>query len=221
MAEEHGDIERHRKHLAEVSEEFITRQSERFRIPREALAEGLPVVCISAEISDKYAKWRRWVHPLDVRSLEDLKDWFGVTNESALKAMSEKRSPEVPATLRRLARVDVRHVPEKSFEFGRLEPEQMSSVKQLATNLLYGFVDPEAASEPRTAAVIEYMIDRTRAADPKIFVCPDLIVCPDEVVEFQGLPSLLFNNVLIYGNGQIRTKSHTKLNANQIKHVDA
>jgi hypothetical protein len=65
------------------------------------------------------------------------------------------------------------------------------------------------------------MLWRTRATDPKIFVAPDLIVCPDDEIIFKNIPAMLFNNILVYGNGQITTGSHTKIHAHQIQHVDA
>jgi hypothetical protein len=47
----------------------------------------------------------------------------------------------------------------------------------------------------------------------------DLIVCPDQVVYLRSFAALYFNNVIVYGNGQIFFGPGTKLHAYQIKHV--
>jgi hypothetical protein len=161
------------------------------------------------------------VHPLDPVSLDDLKNWFGVPNESAKRLLSETRAIAAGGSLWAGAtQVTPRALPMKRhFEFESLDLEQQLAVRYTANNLLHGYVDPEGASVPPLSGVIEYMIAKSIGYGVKIFVAPDLIVCPDDVVEFENLPALFFKNILIYDTGQIVTKSKTKIHAFQIKHA--
>ena len=95
-----------------------------------------------------------------------------------------------------LTRVRIRNLPERSFDFKRLDPEQQIFVRKMANNLLYGFVDPEEARKPQVSAVVNYMLEQSHALHPKIFVAPNLIVCPDDNIVFDNIPVLYFNNVL-------------------------
>lgn len=216
-----GDIEPHMRYLATVPREVVRRRLEYFRL-REEVMDVPPIICLLGEISDKYAEWRPWLHPLDPVSLDDLKNWFGVPNEVARLQMSATRTLTDGGNVGgRLTRVRIRHLPmRREYEFHALDAEQRVAVKDMATQLLYGYVDPDEVARPPIAGVVEYMLRRTKATNPRIFVAPDLIVCPDDEIVFKNIPALLFNNVLVYGNGQITTASHTKIHAHQIHHVD-
>lgn len=222
MSFTYGYIERHKKYLAEVPCDVIRRRLEFFRLKEEVM-DVFPFICISDIISSKYARWRPWLHPLDPISLDDLKNWFGTPNEVALQQLNATRMLSEGGKLWcHLNRVNVRNLPKRrDFEFEVLDPEQKVAVKQMANNLLYGYVDPDESAKLPIAGVVDYMIEKARRANPQIFVIPDLIVCPDHKIEFQNIPAMLFNNILIYGNGEIITKSHTKIHAFQIRHVDA
>ena len=221
MPFDYQDVEQHKKYLAAVPRDVVQRRLEFFRL-KEDVMNDLPLNCIDDTISDKYAIWNKWVHPLDPISLDDLKNWFGTPNEVARKQLNATSMLLEGGRLwGRLDRVSVRDLPmRRNYDFRELDPEQRIAVKQMANNLFYGYVDPEEAAKPPISGVIDYMIERTKAVNPKIFVAPDLIVCPDKSVTFQNFPALLFNNVLVYGNGQIITKSHTKIDAFQIQHID-
>jgi hypothetical protein len=216
------DIELHRKYLAEVPRDVVRRRLEFFRLSEDVM-DVLPWICIADKISDKYAESQPWLHPLDPISLFDLKNWFGVPNEVARQQLNATRTLSAGGQMwGRLSRVSVRNLPKvRSFKFESLDPEQMDSVKQMASNLLHGYVDPEEMNLPPISGVVDYMLEQTRARNPKIFVAPDLIVCPDDKIEIQNIPAMLFNNILIYGDGEIISKSYIKIHAYQIRHVNA
>lgn len=217
----HGDIERHRKHLAKASPKRIKRDAQLFRIEEDAFHAALPIACVSAEISVTSKKWREWAHPLEPASLDDLKNWFGTPNVAAEQQLSmAPLSATAPAQSTRIAHVDKRHLPTKSFQLQELEPEQVTAVRQLSTNLLFGYVPRDDLADRSVSVVVDHMLERAVQIEPHVFVGSDLVVCPDDKVVFDQLPALYFNNVLIYGNGEIQTKSHTKLQAQQIQHVD-
>jgi hypothetical protein len=215
-----GKLEPHLKYLAKVPREVTQRALRAYRL-KDSVIDVISIICIADEISNKYARWRDFIHPLDPVSLDDLKNWFGVPNESARRMLNETRTLADGAKLwGPLTRVRVGNLPsQRSFEFARLDPAQQVSVQQMATNLLYGFVDPEEARRPQVAGVINFMLEQCHALHPKIFVAPNLIVCPDDEVIFDNIPVLYFDNILVYGDGKITTRGHTKINAQQIRHV--
>jgi hypothetical protein len=214
-----GSLEPHLKYLAKVPREVTQRRLRGYRL-HESTIDVVSIICIGDEISNKFARWRDFIHPLDPVSLDDLKNWFGVPNESARRLMNETRTlSDGGQVWGALTRVRIRNLPERSFDFKRLDPEQQISVRKMANNLLYGFVDPEEARKPQVSAVVNYMLEQSHALHPKIFVAPNLIVCPDDNIVFDNIPVLYFNNVLIYGDGEITTRGHTKINAVQMRHV--
>jgi len=215
------ELASHEKYLAKVPREVTRRQLRAYRLS-DSVMDVVSIVCIADEISNKFAKWRDFIHPLDPVSLDDLKNWFGVPNEAARRQLNETRTMSANGQMwGRLTRVRVKNLPtQRNFDFTRLDSEQRLAVRQMANNLLYGYVDAEEARRPQTAAVISYMLDQSRALHPKVFVAPNLIVCPDDHIVFDHIPVLYFNNILVYGEGQITTRGHTKIDAVQIRHVD-
>jgi hypothetical protein len=213
-------IDEHRKHLAEVSSEVLKHRFAKYRIEVN-LREVVPLVCRDLKIDVRLIEWRRWLHPLDPISLDDLKNWFGVPNEAAKALMNEQRAINEDGRLWGGAkRVLIDGLPKaERFEFFRLKSDEKLAVHQMAKNLLYGYVAPEQEERPEVRAVIRYMLDQTIAMKPHIFVASDLIVCPNREVILEGMPVALFNNVLIYGNGKITTRRHIKIDAFQIKHI--
>jgi hypothetical protein len=222
MTEKPGDIERHSKYLLKVRREEVRKRLAFFRL-KEDVMEVLPIICISDRISDKYAKWRRYIHPLDPISLDDLKNWFGTPNEIARRQLIETRTIAAGGRLvGPVTRVTDPALPMKrGFDFRKLDQVEQVAVRKLAVNLLHGYVDPEAAKAPHVASVVDYMLNRAKTTKVGIFIAPDLIVCPDDEIVFEGLPALYFNNILVYGGGQITTRSDAKFHAQQIRHVDA
>jgi hypothetical protein len=221
MALSHKNLEPHKKYLASVPPEVVRRRLGMFRLKPEVM-EALPIICLNLEIDPKVEIWKEWLHPIDPVSLDDLKNWFGVPNEVARKQMSETCSLSAGGRQGALKRVHVAHLPTtQSYNFGRLDHKEKVAVRQMANNLLSGYVDRDEVERPQTRGVINYMLERIKRTNPKVFVAPDLIVCPDDNIVFKNLPALVFNNILIYGGGRITTNGHTKIHAYQIRHVNA
>jgi len=219
MATEHTCFD-HDKYLAKVPPEVLFQRLQAFRLDPTVMA--VPAfICLSAVIQEPFGKYRQWLHPLVPRTLDDLKNWFGVPNEVAKRVASGpptsvggvqccKATPELPRALPMMQR----------YDFQSLDHQQQQAVSQTAQDLLYGYVEPAATSRPPLAGVINYMIETASDHGLNIFVAPDLIICPDNVIEFKNIPVMYFNNILIYGNKQIVTKSKTKIHAYQVRHID-
>jgi hypothetical protein len=205
-----GDIEKHRKHLAVVSDDVVRRKLEGFRL-KDVTMEPLPFICQPFTVRAPFTEYRKWLHPLDPVTLDDLKNWFGVPNEIAMRMKQERHV--IAEDITPIA------LPQRGFDFTKLDNEQRKAVRQMSKNLLYGYVTPESQSVPAVQAVVRYMLSSAKVGKLQVFVAPYLIVCPDTVVEFHNLPVLYFNNILIYGNGKIKTSSTTTIHAVQIKRV--
>jgi hypothetical protein len=222
MAMEYDDIKPHEKYLAKVPREVLRKRLAVFRLKEEVM-DVLPFICRKITVKAPFTEYRQWLHPLDPISLDDLKNWFGVPNETAGYLLS--KTPTVSSKSRlsfNFSESLPRALPMMHhYEFESLDQEQRLAVQQTANSLLYGYVDPKQASQPAVSGVVNYMISAARKLKVAVFVTPDLIVCPDDVVEFENVPLLFFNNILVYGNGQIVTKSKTKIHSFQIRHVDA
>jgi hypothetical protein len=179
MAIEH--CKEHEEYLAKVSHEVVRKRLEVFHL-KENVMEVLPFICRSFEVKAPFTEYREWLHPLDPVSLDDLKNWFGVPNETAKSMLSKTHT----LTAEEKLCAGVSHEAPRAlpmmhyYEFESLDHEQQLAVQQTANNLLYGYVDPERALQPPLSGVINYMIAASESL--KIFVAPDLIVCPDNVV---------------------------------------
>lgn len=146
------------------------------------------------------------------RSLEHLKELVGVPNEAVLR--SRKIDPcgcqPRPTRLHLLPGT-------KKFAFSKLGPEQRRAVQDVAENLVYGYADPDEVKRAPLAGIQDFVL--RRAAELPVFVMKDLIVCDGERVVFDGFSTLLFNNVIVEGTGEIVLGSHTKLHAYHIERV--
>src|SRR3972149_1845428 len=83
-------IEQHKKHLAVVSPDVVKRKLEGFRL-KDVRREELPFKCKGFTVKPPFAEYKKWLHPLDPRSMDDLKNWFGVPNEVAKGMLKESR----------------------------------------------------------------------------------------------------------------------------------
>lgn len=210
----------HKEHLATVPPEFIKRKMEFFRKPNISL-EALPFICNSFVVRSPFKDFSKWVHPLDVVSIFDLKNWFGVPNEIAKSA---SRTTQVVNAAGKIWSGTKHFLPnalpqKKGWEFRSLDTPQRLAVQEISNNLLYGYVSPESLKTPAIEGIVDYMLTSAKKLKVNLFAGPDLIVCPDTTVEFVNIPVLYFNNILIYGNGRIKTPSTTKIHAYQIKRV--
>lgn len=215
-----SNIRKHEQHLAVVSPDVVKRNLESFRL-KDVRMEELPFKCKSFIVEPPFTQYKKWLHPLDPRSLDDLKNWFGVPNESAKGVLKDSRvicnecKPWSGAT-----HITPKALPKKAgWDFSRLDNEQRLAVRQMSKKLLYGYVSPESQKTASIEGVVNYMLALAKLKKIQIFVAPDLIICPDEVVKFNNVSALYFNNILIYGNGKLITKGNTSIHAVQIKRV--
>ena len=209
----------HDKYLAKIPPDVLYQRLQGFRLDPNVIAVP-SFICLSAIIQEPFGKYRQWLHPLVPRTLDDMKNWFGIPNEAAKRLANGQatfaggvrwcKPSELPRALPMIQR----------FDFSSLDLEQQQAVRQTAETLLNDYVDPAVAARPPIAGVINYMLETAINHGPKILVAPDLVVCPDNVMEFKNIPVMYFNNILIYGNGRIVTKSKTKIIAHQIQHVE-
>lgn len=215
-----SEIKKHKKHLAVVSPDIVRRKLEGFRL-KEVQMEELPFRCKSFTVKPPFAEYKKWMHPLDPRSLDDLKNWFGVPNEVAKCLLKEFRvSCDSFKPWFGAIKIIPKSLPPKAdWDFRKLGNEQRLAVRQMSKNLLYGYVPPESQETASMKGVVNYMLAMVEQMDVQIFLAPDLIICPDEVVEFNNVSALYFNNIIIYGNGKLKTNGNTSVHAVQIKRV--
>jgi len=214
------NTEKHEKHLAVVSPDVVKRKLEGFRLKDVRMVE-LPFKCKGFTVKPPFAEYEKWLHPLKPRSLDDIKNWFGVPNEVAKGMLKESRvicnecKPWHSVT-----QITPKALPQKAdWDFRKLDNEQRLSVRQMSKKLLYGYVSPESQKTASIEGVVNHMLALAKLKKVQIFVAPDLIICPDEVVEFNNVSALYFNNILIYGNGRLKTKGNTSIHAVQIKRI--
>ena len=215
-----SNIKEHQKHLAVVSADAVRRRLEGFRLKKLQL-EPLPFICEPFIVRPPFTEYIKWMYPLDPVSLDDLKNWFGVPNEVAKKMLHETyvvcRDGKLWSGATQITPIALPL--QRSWDFKKLDNEQRLAVQQMSKNLLYGFVTPESQKVASVEGVVNHMLDLVRRLKPQVFAAPDLIICPDDVVEFYGVPALYFNNILIYGNGKLKTNNTTTIHAVQIKRV--
>jgi len=211
----------HKEHLATFPAKVTQKKLEYFRLKDIEMVE-LPFKCRSFEIKPPFNKEiQRWVHPLDPISLDDLKNWFGLPNETAQSL--RKTAPAVSHDGRlwlKQIQITPRALPSKQvWKYAELDPEEQRAVMLMSKNLLYGYVDPESLETPSVKGVVDFMLDMAKKKGTYIFTAPDLVICPDETVTFNNMAALYFNNILIYGNGTLKTRGNTTIHALQIKRV--
>lgn len=214
-----SNMEKHKKHLAEVSQDIVKRKMEFFKLKNIEL-KALPIICTSFVVKPPFKEYKEWLHPLEPVSLDDLKNWVGVPNLAAKNLLKERRVICSEGKLwAGASQITPRALPSKeNWDFKKLDNEERVAVQQMSKSLLYGYVEPESQKAPSVKGVVKYMLEAAKNR-LKIFMAKDLVICPDEVVEFQSVPALYFNNILIYGNGKLKTNGKTTIHAVQIKRV--
>ncbi|MBJ7331505.1 MAG: hypothetical protein JHC95_16550 [Solirubrobacteraceae bacterium] len=172
---------------------------------------GPPIPDPELELIPQLRELDRFTHRLKPRSLEHLKQLVGVPNEAILRSRKIDPCGCQPRPTR------MHLIPSgKRIAFTKLEAEQREAVHDMATNLVYGYADPDAVKN-EFAGVADYAM--RRASELPTFAYKDLIVCDGESVHFNGWSTLFFHNVIIEGSGEIRLGSHTKLHAFHIERV--
>lgn len=212
-----ADADGHRKLLAVVPPEIQKVRLSKLGLSAEVMTRPW-VVCPPQALSPRSKLARPYVHPLEPRSLEDLKQWVGIPN--AVAELRARSSPLHPCGggWGRGEDVCIHHLPRtKSFDFAKLDRPQRAAVHQVAQNLLFGLVDKEEAKRPPIVGVVEYLLERARGWHA--LVIPDLVICPGQRVELSGFPAAVFNNILIYGDGELVLRGQVKVHAFQIRRV--
>lgn len=220
MSDDH--LEQHKKHLRPVSSADISARRKYYRL-RPEMREALPLICRSTTVGIADRHWREFIHPLDIVSFDDVKNWFGIPNHLARRKLSDLRpaADGAPAA-GGLSKVNKRLLPDKrGFSFEKLDGPQRAAVRQMSLNLLYSRVSDSELRDKKISAVAEHMLQAAKVREPMVLSIPDLVVCPDDEVVFDRISLLLFNNVVIYGSGRITTIGHTKIHALNLTHVDA
>jgi hypothetical protein len=209
----------HDKYLVRPPREALRTRLKVFGVDESAL-HPLPFIC-NLKVRQVVLTPRRkfdptigeidsFVHYQSPRSLSELKELVGVPNRVMKNNTSCAGRREVC----------MHHLPsQKDFSFQTLDPEQRIAVRNAAHNLLYGYVDDERVSRGPLKAVSDYMLQASQSV--ATFLAEDLVVCPGHTIQFQNFAALYFNNVLVYGTGQIKLGNHTKLHAHQVIHVPA
>lgn len=211
----------HSEHLLRPSDEDLQRHLTPFAIEREAFtALGSFVICDFKEpilISSRipfdpsiYEGAAPIVHYVTPKSLDQLKELTGVSNR-VFEQNPQHCGPSLCDVGTQLLGG------QGSRSFGRLERERQTALLNAGQALLYGRADADVIKRPPYDALVKQMVKR--AVRLPTLLAQNLIVCPDQVVHLQSFASLYFNNVIVYGNGQIFFGPGTKLHAYQIQHV--
>lgn len=220
----HNDrnIERHKKYLADVPPAKVRETLRRFHLDEQVMAVE-SIICETIEIAHPFGEYAKWIHQLKPKTLDDLKLWIGIPNDIAKQMLENARQRGVGSDGRLWSGITdsiPRKLPKREkYTLESLDREQQQELLQTANNMLYGYVDPQAVAEPPLSLVAEFMLTEARKRGIFTLVVPNLIICSDKVVTFNNVASLVFNNILIYGNGQLLTRGKTKIYAQQIRHV--
>lgn len=155
---------------------------------------------------------REFIRTITPKSLHHLKQLVGIPNDVAFKQQNRFQA----STLAR--KVKLQDLPvESKLRFRSLDVQQRTAVNAMAHNLLHGYVDDDSLKRQPYKSVADYMLES--AKDLPTFQARNLIVCPGETIFFNGFAAMFFQNVIIYGDGEIRMSNHSKLHAYQIKRV--
>lgn len=213
-------LAKHRRHLAEVPDDFLQEKLKLLRVDPDEFAE-LPPLVISGQrrrvtITPDGAKPARGldvkphVRRISPDSLDELKELAGIPNRVvALDPEPELRLP--PVDHRRVAKL--RSV--KAFkDFGDADRDVFWSAAQ---RLLNGPSGPDVLDQPGYRMVSDLMLDL--AKNLGVLIASDLVVATGQRVDFSGFGTFYFNNVLVYGTGSICLGGNAKMHAYQVSHV--
>lgn len=196
------------KHLVSVSKEAEVKRLKELKL--DHLIKELPKLALDGHLKsigpDEPALKHHFVH-VEPRTLEDLKLWAGVPSDIARH--SKGKIKKIPFSEAELPK-------DTDFNFDRLPPQQQKTVLAAARDLLIGDVDPKNVERPPLAGVVRYMLHRARKFP--VFLASDLIVYDGETVELKGAPLFVFNNVIVYGSGEIRLETDCKIVAESVQH---
>jgi hypothetical protein len=213
-------LSKHRKHLAEVPDDFLQEKLKLLQFDPDEFAKLSPLivsgqrgpVTITATAAKpaKLLDVKQHVRTIAPGSLDELKELAGQSNRAI------ERDPDPEA---RLPKVDDRSVAalEGAKTFKDLDGVQRDVFWLAAQRLLHGSSAPDVLTKAGYKQVSELMLNL--AGRLAILLATDLIVTTGQRVNFSGLGVLYFNNVLVYGTGSICLGGNTKMHAYQVSHV--
>lgn len=217
MKEEKDFLRDHRAHLLSPEPEWLQDKLKMFEMRPEELKPLAPICNVLKgpvyldpvrKFDPHVGELDRYIRTVTPKDIDDLKELAGVPNR-----VFEKEKP-----YNRLRCVQMHHLPaRKTVRLRELDLNERIAVRDMAHNLLYGYVDKRKMSKVPYKAVIEFMLERAQLLN--VFVADTLIVCPNEIVEFRNFAAVYITNVIVYGSGTIRLGNNTKLHSYQIKHV--
>ncbi|HEY8704309.1 MAG TPA: hypothetical protein VIL98_06120 [Gaiellaceae bacterium] len=212
-------LAKHAKHLVEPPPDFLQEKLKLFNTtPAEfnkldpvlicALRKG--VLIHPKQATPKLIDIVSHTKRVTPETLDELKEIAGIPNRAYAK--TQRQLPMLNALDART----VAKLPAK-LTVSKLAPELKATFFQLSHDLLQGPTDARLLARAGYKQAVATML--RSAQNLPVFVAPDLIVCDGDSVTFGGYAAVYFNNVLVYGTGQIHLGNHTKLHAYQIKHV--
>ena len=141
-----------------------------------------------------------------VKSLDDLRRLWGVpvdvANRSNYDVIEYRDTSTVP----------------DSFTFTDLDADTRSLVRDTAIHMLIGPTDSlESLNKTSHPGIVKYMLEESDGMP--VLVGKDLIVKDGEVKTITQTGTVVFNNVIVYGNGEIKFESSVKLVAQSIQHL--
>ncbi|MCX6829785.1 MAG: hypothetical protein NT002_10975 [candidate division Zixibacteria bacterium] len=217
MKEQKDFLHEHRKHLLSPKPEWLQDKLKIFGMKPTELKPLNPICNVIKgpvyldpirKFDPHVGELDRYIRTISPKNIDELKELAGVPNR-----VFDKEKP-----CYRLPCVQMHHLPTRNIEsLKELEPDERIAVKDMAHNLLFGYVDKKIVSKIPYKGVIEYMLERAKRLNT--FVADTLIVCPNEVVIFRNFAAVYITNIIVYGSGCIRLGNNTKLHSYQIKHV--
>lgn len=215
-------VKDYKAHILKPDSAKFAAKFKEFGIDYESLPE-MPLVCRLKKLGPvilhpkqtfdpHIGEIREFIRTITPKSLYQLKQLVGIPNDVAFK----QQSRFLAGALAR--KVKLQDLPvEPKLKFRSLDVQQRTAVKDMAHNLLHGYVEDDSLKRQPFKSVADYMLESAR--DLPTFQARNLIVCPGETVFFNGFAAMFFVNVIIYGDGEIRMSNHSKLHAYHIKRV--
>lgn len=105
----------------------------------------------------------------------------------------------------------------KKIDVSTLSNDSFREVRKMATKILLGHVNSDELTKLPYVGIQDYMLEE--ASNLPVFIAQDLIIKDGEIYVLKKTASAVFNNIIIYGSGEIKLESDMKIIANSIKHI--
>jgi hypothetical protein len=225
-------LQRHRKHLQAPPDDFLAAKLDLLGVSQATFAKAPPLVVKGKKPARVHPKEgftptalgtiKRHTARLRPDSLATLKELAGVPERAF------QPRPEVRQAARRRARPvapePIRAVDDEVIarlspgtKFAKVPRAEQEVVWNAGYNLLHGAADEATLARPGYTAVAEIMLELAQRLS--LFFAQDLVVESGASVQFDTYGVLYFNNVLVYGSGEIRLADNAKLHAYAITHL--